>query len=81
MMDTVGWVYYKKGQADLAIPQLESSVQRDPKNAVVHYHLGLAYAKAGQDAKARRAFADALRLNPSFPGADEARKAIGSVPN
>ena len=43
--DTLGWVYYKKGLHTLAIGSFQSSIQKDPKNPVYHYHLGLAYAK------------------------------------
>ena len=81
VLDTVGWVYYKKGQAELAIPQFESSVQKDPQNPLMHFHLGLAYAKVGEQAKARRSLDQALRLNPSFEGADEARRVLASMQN
>jgi tetratricopeptide (TPR) repeat protein len=79
VMDTVGWVHYKKGQAELAVPQFRASVQKDPQNPVYHYHLGLAYAKAGDEAKARLALQEALRLSPSFQGADEARRTLASL--
>lgn len=78
VLDTVGWVYYKKGDAGMAIPQFESSIRMDPRNPVYHYHLGLAYAKAGQQDKARRALQEALRLNSSFEGADVARRTLAS---
>ena len=79
VMDTVGWVYYKKGEPNLAIPQFEASIQKDPQAAGYHYHLGLAYAKAGQAAKAKRALNEALRLNPKFDGAADARRALSTL--
>ncbi|MEO6212067.1 MAG: tetratricopeptide repeat protein [Vicinamibacterales bacterium] len=81
VLDTVGWVYYKKGEADLAVAQFEASVQKEPQNPIYQYHLGLAYVKAGEQVKARRALAEALRLNPSFTGADDARRALASLPS
>ena len=51
--DTVGWVYYKKQLPTLAVPQFEKCVQKSPNNPLFHYHLGLAYALAGDTAKAR----------------------------
>jgi tetratricopeptide (TPR) repeat protein len=77
--DTLGWVYYKKDLRELAVKTLENSVGKDPKNVMFQYHLGLAYAKAGQSIKARRALEEALRLKPDFDGADEARKALASL--
>ncbi len=77
--DTVGWVYYKKQQPALAVLELEKTVAKAPDNALFKYHLGLAYASAGQQDKARHALEDALRLNPSFEGADEARAKLASM--
>ena len=57
----------------MAVPPLEASVLKDPNNPTSKYHLGMAYAKAGQTAKARTALQQALALNPSFDGADDAR--------
>ena len=74
--DTLGWVYYKKNLADLAIPAFESSVQTSPKDPTYRYHLGLAYAKAGRLAKAMEALDEALRQKPDFPEAAEARRAL-----
>jgi uncharacterized protein HemY len=77
--DTLGWIYYKKDMASLAIRSFEESLQRRPDTPEVLYHLGLAYAKAGDDAKAREALERALKLNPQFPGSDMARQTLASV--
>jgi tetratricopeptide (TPR) repeat protein len=79
VLDTVGWVYYKKGQADLAIPQFQASVGKDPRNPLYHYHLGLAYVTQGDRANAKRALDEALRLNPTFEGAPDARRLLASL--
>jgi len=77
--DTLGWVYYKKGLDTLAIGSFQSSIQKDPKNPVYHYHLGLAYVKIGYKEKAREALKLALSLNPKFEGASEAQKALAAL--
>ena len=77
--DTLGWVYYKKGLATLAIRSFEESVRRDGKNAMYHYHLGLAYLQNKEKDKARDALKQALTLNPSFDGAADAQKALASL--
>ena len=74
--DTLGWVYYKKNLADLAVPPLEDSVKRDPNNAVHVYHLGLAYLKAGEVTKALHAFDNAVTLKPDFKEAVQKRSEI-----
>ena len=47
IQDTLGWIYYKKGLAALAIPPFQKSIELDPKNPVFHFHLGLAHLKNG----------------------------------
>src|SRR5438034_7060946 len=51
--DTLGWIYYKKNLASLAVSALEESASKDPKNGTFAYHLGLAYAKNGAKGRAR----------------------------
>jgi tetratricopeptide (TPR) repeat protein len=77
--DTLGWVYYLKNLPQLALPPLELSVGKDPGNAVYQFHLGLAYAKAGQPVKAREALEAALKLKPDFEGADLARTTLATL--
>jgi Flp pilus assembly protein TadD len=77
--DTLGFVYLKKDLASLAVPPLESSVQKDPANSLYQYHLGMAYVRTGEKAKAKSALERALKLNPSFSGADDARRLLATV--
>jgi tetratricopeptide (TPR) repeat protein len=77
--DTLGWIYVKKGLADLAIPPLLASVAGDPKNASYRYHLGLAYAKKGDKRKAKDAFDEALKLQPGLKEAADARAALSAT--
>jgi tetratricopeptide (TPR) repeat protein len=77
--DTLGWVYYKKGLNTLAIGSFQSSIEKDQKNPLYHYHLGLAYAKNGDKDRARDSLKQALSLNPKFDGAAEAQKTLASL--
>jgi tetratricopeptide (TPR) repeat protein len=77
--DTLGFVYLKKDLADLAVPPLKMSVDKDPQNPIYHYRLGVAYSKTGDKAAARRELEAALKINQSFPGADDAKKILGSL--
>jgi len=74
--DTLAWVYYQKNLPALAIPLLEEAVAREPRRAIYHMHLGLAYAKAGDKARARVALTQALKLEPNLLDAAEARKIL-----
>jgi len=61
--DTLGWVYYRKNLASLAIPPLEDSLKKRPNNPSALYHLGMSYAKVGDKVKSRDALQRALKLN------------------
>ena len=77
--DTLGYIYYKRGLAPLAIPALKMSAEKDPGNAMYRYHLGLAYASAGNDAQAKQSLSSALALKPDFDGASDARRVLASL--
>ena len=47
ILDTLGWVYYKKDQPDLAIPIFRRAIAKAADNPNYHYHLGLALLKSG----------------------------------
>jgi Tfp pilus assembly protein PilF len=77
--DTLGWVYYKKHMGRTAAPYLLLSIEKDRKNPVYQYHLGMVYAQTGEDGKARRFLEQALSLNPNFDGAAEARRTLKTL--
>jgi Flp pilus assembly protein TadD len=78
--DTLGFIYYKKDQALLAIPPLKLSTEKDPRNAIYWYHLGLAYASAGDANLATQSLSRALALKPDFDGAQHAKDLLSSLP-
>jgi tetratricopeptide (TPR) repeat protein len=89
-VDTLGWVYYKKGLYGVAAEQLQKAVSVDETIArrnngtpspTFHYHLGAALAAKGEKAAARREIENALKLSEKtpFPEADEARKALATL--
>jgi cellulose synthase operon protein C len=79
--DTLGWAYYQKGVYQSAISQFQEALRLGekggaPDDAVVHYHLGLAYQKANQNALARQQLERALKLSPNYA---DARKALSEL--
>ena len=78
-IDTLGWVYYKKGLHAQAADAFKESVAKQPASPAFQYHLGLASAKAGQYAVARRALETALKLDPKSTDSDEAKKELARL--
>jgi len=79
VMDTLGYIYYLKGSYLDAIAELQDSLARDPRNPVANYHMGLAQFKSNDKEKAKNSFEKALRLDPSFKGADDALKLLKEI--
>jgi tetratricopeptide (TPR) repeat protein len=79
VMDTLGWVYYKKGLYDSAIAEFKASLAKAPENPTVVFHLGLAYHQKGEPEKARAELQRALVLNGNFDGADQARALLAEI--
>jgi Flp pilus assembly protein TadD len=63
--DTVGWIYYKKKNTDSAIQVLSNVVQKDPTQAVYHYHLAAALLDKGDRSGAKRQLQEAMSAQPS----------------
>ena len=89
-VDTLGWVYYKKGLNEVAIEQLQNAVRIDEAAAnrnkvspspTYRYHLAMALKAKGDAEGAKRELNIALRLadRAPFPYADEARKALATL--
>jgi len=78
--DTLGWIYYKKGAYISAVALLkESSGKLQDRNPTILYHLGRAYSGAGEKALAQDALTKAVKIDPSFPEAPEAKKVLAQL--
>jgi Flp pilus assembly protein TadD len=55
IVDSLGWAYYRLGNFDEAVKQLERAVELKPEDPTIYDHLGDAYQKLGrvQDAIAQ----------------------------
>jgi Tfp pilus assembly protein PilF len=80
IQDTLGWVYYKRKTADGAVSAFEQTVKLAPREAIYHYHLGLAYVQDGNPVRARESLERALTLDRSFDGAADARRLLSELP-
>ena len=79
IMDTLGWVYYKKKLYDNAVTEFETCVDKKPENPIFYYHLGLTYNKLGEYVKAETALKKALELQKDFKGSSEAKKVLSQL--
>ena len=62
ILDTVGWVYFRKGEIEEAIRYLEAAHSQKPNEAVVAEHLGDAYYVYELVGKAKEMYQRAVRL-------------------
>ena len=77
ILDTYGWIMLQAGRdTEKAIKALEKAVRRSPGSALYKYHLGMAYLAQNRTVDARRVLSQALNLDPSFEGAEEAARQI-----
>lgn len=79
VMDTLGYVYYKKGLYGNAASEFLDSLEKIPENPMVHYHLGLAYHKKGEKELAITQLEQALKLSQEFDGADTAKALLQEI--
>ncbi len=80
--DTLGWAYYQLGDFESAIEELTRALElmgeedRPWDRALVHYHLGMAYAAESRWIKSREHLSKALDLDPSLTAARDELKRI-----
>ncbi|WP_417463519.1 XrtA/PEP-CTERM system TPR-repeat protein PrsT [Kordiimonas sp.] len=77
ILDIYGWVMLQ-AQRDSALAEkaLEKATRRAPAEALYRYHLGMTYLTQGRRREALETLKQALRLNPNFEEADEAKRQI-----
>lgn len=63
-LDTLGWIYYKKGDFDTALEYIHQAVDTGEASAEVYEHLGDVYDALGEESKAREWWEKALELDP-----------------
>jgi tetratricopeptide (TPR) repeat protein len=74
--DTLGWAYFYQGVFPSAVTALELAIRDSPENPTYHYHLGLAYQKTKDSARAKAQLKRALELHPTSALETEIRKAL-----
>ena len=62
VLDTIGWVYFKAGNAAQAQNVFQEARRVDSDNLAARYHLGLVYAARGKNREARGELEELLEL-------------------
>jgi cellulose synthase operon protein C len=78
--DALGWAYYKMGSAASAVTQLKESSEKVPNNPTYRYHLGMAYMAVRRFDLAGQSLRAALKTDPNFPNAANARVTLEQMP-
>ena len=80
-VDTLGWIYYLKGDYTQALTLLKTSADRLQTVAAAQYHLGMTYKALGQNALAQASLESAIKDagDAGFPQLDKAKAALEVV--
>jgi tetratricopeptide (TPR) repeat protein len=78
-VDSLGWVYFRLGNLELAEKYLTDATHLLPRDATVHEHLGDVLAKRGDRERALRSYRTALSLDPDAKEVDKIRSKIAEI--
>jgi len=81
LLDTAGWVHFKRAEYAQALPELEHAAQERPESAEIRYHLGMAEMRAGLADRARTDLETAVAGSQRFDGSKEARAVLATLKN
>jgi predicted Zn-dependent protease len=79
LLDTLGWVHYRRGEFAQAIEYLKRSVAAAPDSAEPRYHLGMAYLRNGQPQLAKAELERSVAAGAKFRGVEEARQMLARL--
>jgi Flp pilus assembly protein TadD len=77
--DTLGWVLYKRGDYQQALPILQESAEKAPETPEIQFHLGMTAYMMGQVDLAKVALRKAASAAEDFPGKDESKRRLALI--
>jgi tetratricopeptide (TPR) repeat protein len=77
LVDTLGWIYLKKGDKDSALQSFSGLVQRQPQNPTFHYHYAMALLEKGDRQRAKSELQNALASGP-LPDIEQKIRALAN---
>ncbi|MDQ3282250.1 MAG: tetratricopeptide repeat protein [Acidobacteriota bacterium] len=78
-VDSLGWVYFRIGNLELAEKYLTDATKLLPHDATVHEHLGDVLAKRGDMNRALQLYRTAIDLDPESKDIDKIRSKIAEI--
>ena len=81
ILDTLGWVLFKRGQFNESIRTLEAAYKIQPNESVIAEHLGDAYYHQQMPEKAKRLYMRAAETEANVANVEKIRIKIGAVDN
>lgn len=79
ILNTRGWVKFKRGEFQESLPLLREAVEKSPESPLMRYHLGMAQLKTGDRASAEKNLEAAVKSGRQFHGAKEAQAALEQI--
>jgi len=79
VQDTLGWIWYKKGDGGKALELLQRAQGKVPESAEINYHLGMALFKAGRREEAKVYLKKSIAGVGDFPGREEAARTLAGI--
>ena len=76
IVDTLGWVLYKRGDYQQALPILQECAQKAADKPEIQFHLGMTAYMMGQTDLAKDALKKAASATHDFPGKDESERRL-----
>jgi tetratricopeptide (TPR) repeat protein len=73
-LDSLGWVYYRRGDLERAVETLERACVLAPGEPAIFEHLGDAYRRSAKRSEAQAAYRKALEALKGSPEMSEARR-------
>lgn len=78
VLDTLGWVRFKRGEMSAAVAALEQASQSRRDSPSIRYRLGVALSKSGDSDRAREELQAAISAG-AFPEAADARRELADL--
>lgn len=79
ILDTLGWVYYKKGQTNQAVSTLEQAFGKEPGEAIIAEHLADAYERHQLHNKAVTFYQKAYQLEQDSQQKGKIRRKLATI--
>ena len=79
ILNTRGWVKFKRGEYQESLPLLQEAVDKSPESPLMRYHLAMAQLRTGNRAAARQNLEAVVSSGRTFHGISEAQAALAEI--